>query len=215
MNIIKQFDSIAEKSLKMIPVPTIIKGLVHLLLVLYVVRLAPQPPKPVLDLFENVYFKLFIFSLVLWTAQFSPSTSILISLAFLVTMNYVNTGKVWEFLENVPAQEKQAVESVKVLADAALSPMAVPAEVVTPVAEIAAAVAGSEGQKAIEDLKVQATVPEAGDVAKVQQAVDIAMDSIVSKKKEVTGCYPLRKYDMSKVSSDVSGDLHEFKVTPQ
>lgn len=81
--------------------PTIIKGVVHLFLILYAARLAPVPPKQVLVLIENVYFKLACFSLILWSAQFSPSTSVLIALAFMVTINYSTTGKVWEMMENV------------------------------------------------------------------------------------------------------------------
>lgn len=192
-NIVQTFDSNINTILQdYVKKPTIIRGIVHLLLMLYVVRLAPQPPKPVLELFENVYFKLFIFSLVLWTAQFSPSTSLLIALAFLVTMNYVNTGKVWEFLENVqeapaaPAEApvvvvtpEQAVEAVKVLADAAAAPAAVAPEVVAPVAEIAAsAVKTEEGAAAISALAQQAVISEAGEPAKVAIAAQVAVDSM-------------------------------------
>lgn len=81
--------------------PTIVRGIVHLLLILYATKLAPSLPQPVLDLFDNAYFKLFIFSLILWTAQFSPSTSILIALGFMMSMNYVNKKPLWEFLDNV------------------------------------------------------------------------------------------------------------------
>ena len=83
--------------------PSFAKGALHLLLILYAAHIAPMPPKPVLDLFDNGFFKLFVFSMILWSAQFSPSTSILISLAFLVTMNYATTGKLWEHMENTQA----------------------------------------------------------------------------------------------------------------
>jgi hypothetical protein len=193
-NIVQTFDSSINTLLQdYVKKPTIIRGIVHLLLMLYVVRLAPQPPKPVLDLFENVYFKLFIFSLVLWTAQFSPSTSLLIALAFLVTMNYVNTGKVWEFLENVQeeveqptvvdapasATPEQAVEAVKVLAEAAAAPAAVSPELVAPVAEIAAsAVQTQNGMNAIQALAEQAVVAEAGEPSQVAAAAQAAVDSM-------------------------------------
>ena len=98
--------------------PTIIRGIVHLLLILYAARLAPVPPKQVLVLFDNVYFKLVCFSLILWSAQFSPSTSILIALAFMVTVNYTTTGKVWEMMENI--SQSQPVAPSK---DAAMSAM--------------------------------------------------------------------------------------------
>lgn len=101
MDYVKQFDSTLNKTLEdFIRKPSAVRGAVHLLLILYAARLAPSLPRPVLQLFDNPYFKLFIFSLILWTAQVSPSTSILIALAFLVSTNYVNKGKVWESLEN-------------------------------------------------------------------------------------------------------------------
>ena len=193
-NIVQTFDSNINSILKdYIQKPIIIRGIVHLLLVLYVVRLAPQPPKPVLDLFENAYFRLFIFSLVLWTAQFSPSTSLLIALAFLVTMNYVNTGKVWELLENVQdassppsspivVEPEQALEAIQALAEAAAIPEAISSENVMPVAEIAAQVVSDNPQAmaAIQALAEQAMVPEAGDSARIQAAADIAVDAIVN-----------------------------------
>lgn len=182
--------------------PVFIKGLLHLVLALYVVRLAPQLPLPVLRLFENAYFKLFIFSLVLWSAQFSPSTALLISLAFLVTMNYVNTGKVWEFLENVPASAPEpasasasttappplstpatAVEAVKVLADAAVSPTATAPEVVDKITEVAiGSVATADGAAAVKALSDQAKVVEPGEPTKVLQAAQTAVDSIAPAK---------------------------------
>jgi hypothetical protein len=141
--------------------PTIIKGVVHLLLVLYVARLAPSLPPQVLILFENQYFKLFIFSLVLWTAQFSPSTSILIALAFMVTVNYATNKSLWEFLENVES--------------------AVQEETMPPVLEMPVA--------------IETPVPVVAAVTEVPKAV-------VSEPAE---CYPVRRYDMSKVEPS-SGD---------
>lgn len=104
---------------KFIQKPTIIKGLVHLFLILYAARLAPVPPKQVLELFDNVYFKLACFALILWSAQFSPSTSILIALAFMVSINYSTTGKVWEMMENI--SESQPVAPSKDIAISAVS----------------------------------------------------------------------------------------------
>jgi len=101
--------------------PSIVRGIVHLLLVLYVVRLAPSLPQQVLALFENQYFRLFIFSLVLWTAQFSPSTSLLIALGFMITMNYVNEKPLWEFLENTEDNGMPVAESEDIAKEAAVA----------------------------------------------------------------------------------------------
>lgn len=172
--------------------PTLIRGLVHLLLVLYVARIAPTPPKAILKLFDNVYFKLFIFSLVLWTAQFSPSTSILIALAFMVTVNYSTTGKLWEMMDNIGSEEVEepvsteiALEAVDVLAAAALSEEASSPAVIAPIAELAvSAVTTEEGKEAIKALAEQAVTQEAGTEANVDNAVNVAAESIIPPVQE-------------------------------
>ena len=109
MDYVKTFDNnINDVLSQFVRKPTLIRGIIHLLLILYSARLAPSLPKKVLLLFENQYFKLFIFSLILWTAQFSPSTSILIALAFMVTVNYANQKPMWEFIENTEAAQQDS-----------------------------------------------------------------------------------------------------------
>ena len=100
MEVIKKLDNGINSILSaLIKEPTLIRGAIHLLLMLYAARIAPKLPDAVLALFENQYFKLFVFSLILWTAQFSPSTSILIAIAFMVSINYVNQKPLWEFMD--------------------------------------------------------------------------------------------------------------------
>lgn len=169
----KQVSSLLNEYVKK---PTIIRGVVHLLLMLYVARLAPSLPREVLILFENQYFKLFVFSLVLWTAQFSPSTSILIALAFMVTVNYATNKSLWEFLENVET--------------ATTAPVApeTPSQMVTETPSQMVPV-------------VETPVPVVAAVTEVPKAV-------VSEPAE---CYPVRRYDMSKVSpSDGHSVQQEF-----
>jgi hypothetical protein len=101
MDYVKLFDdTLNERLSQFVRKPTLVRGIVHLLLILYAARLAPTLPRQVMLLFENQYFKLFIFSLILWTAQFSPSTSILIAVSFMVTVNYSTQRPLWEMLEN-------------------------------------------------------------------------------------------------------------------
>jgi hypothetical protein len=100
MEVIKKLDNGVSSILStLIKEPTLIRGSIHLLLMLYAARIAPKLPDAVLGLFENQYFKLFVFALILWTAQFSPSTSILISIAFMVSVNYANQKPLWEFMD--------------------------------------------------------------------------------------------------------------------
>jgi hypothetical protein len=242
--------------------PTLIRGIVHLLLMLYAVRVAPSLPANVLKIFENQYFKLFVFALILWTAKFSPSTSILIAVAFMVTVNYANQKPLWEFLENVidtvPVQVKvtpdDSVKAVLKLADAASMPTAQPADKISTLANIAAAnVTSPVGISAIASLASQAIVPEAGEKGKVVQAAQDTLNSIVPGSalvpslatvapvtevaptipaptpapvpvpaapkglvQEPANCYPMRNYDMSKVSPQSTAssfeDYQEWKA---
>jgi hypothetical protein len=268
--------------------PTLIRGIVHLLLVLYSARLAPTLPKRVLLLFENQYFKLFVFSLVLWTAQFSPSTSILIAVAFMVTVNYANQRPLWEFIENTEAVQTSAPEApnkdVAVAATAAVvnaqventpvvtaveqkpetivvQPQIVPGPngptvvnptvVVAPVVvetpagekvvvhpdvatvkvdhEAAAAVMAAKVEEkpveapVVEAPKVEAPAVEAPAVeAPKVEAAPAPAPAPVQPKEQVPepaptaavqlaaqeGCYPIRRYDMTKVSPQSSIDYY-------
>jgi hypothetical protein len=222
---------------------------------LYAARIAPKLPDAVLVLFENQYFKLFIFSLILWTAQFSPSTSILITIAFMVSINYANQKPLWEFMDGeiqlleeetaapetttmapetttMAPETTAAIEAVVALANAAASTTAVPAEQVIPVAQVAAAaVTTPAGLDAVQALAEQAVVPTSTPAPEVQRSVDLAIESITttpvpeaspeptpapvapkvavpepaptttaSPKVPEVGCFPIRKYDMTKVS---------------
>lgn len=213
-NIVQSFDSNINNVLNnFVKKPTVIRGAVHLLLMLYAAKLAPTPPKIVLDLFENVYFKLFVYALILWTAQFSPSTAILISLAFMVTINYTTTGKVWEMLENVteftatenvdPVTEFTSTEAVNVLAAAAVSPEASDASLVEPVAKAAlASVTSQDGADAIMALAEQAVTPESGSIDNVKLAVNTAMNSIATVPVSASAIITLANAAASPVASD-------------
>lgn len=135
MEYVKKFDTVANDLMNRVyRRPQIVSALVHMLIILYAARLAPELPVAVLRIVNNPYFKLFIFALILWTAKASPSTSILIALAFMVTMNYVNNKVLWEFMGNVDSYDpsetvfaptkdiavKKAVENVDIQKSAPL-----------------------------------------------------------------------------------------------
>lgn len=251
---IKQLDDTMNNVLNnYVRKPTLIRGVVHLLLILYAARLAPSLPKPVHQLFENVYFKLFIFSLILWTAQFSPSTSILIALAFMVTTNYVNQRPLWEFLENVQDPTQAPVAPSKEIAlDAVISMVETQSNqspvvaniaqkqetvviqptiidtpqgpaVINPTIVVAPAIVTSpSGEKVI--VKPDVTVVEAPVDAPVavqtQQAEPApapAPAPVAAKTQQAepaqtpqaqAGCYPIRRYDMSKITAFESGSSY-------
>jgi hypothetical protein len=211
--------------------PTIIKGIVHLLLVLYAVQLAPELPKPVQEVFKNAYFRLFIFSLILWSAQFSPSISIAIAIGFMVTMNYINNKPLWEFMENIspatapiaPSKEVAVSTTSAIMETQSIEPQMVNSvaqmqetvviqpsivstpdggsAVLNPTVVVAPAIVSAPSG---EQLKI---TPE---VTMMEQSPAPAPMPTQSKEQqsEPAQCYPTRKYDMSKVNAYESVNYH-------
>lgn len=259
MEYVKMFDdNVNDKLSQFVRKPTLIRGIIHLLLVLYSARLAPTLPKQVLLLFENQYFKLFIFSLILWTAQFSPSTSILIAVAFLVSVNYANQRPLWEFIENTessaapeaPSKDMAVAATASIVnAQVENTPVVTAVEqkqetivvqpsivatpegptVVNPTVVIAPAVVETpSGEKIVIQPDVSTVKIDeqaaAAIIAAQQAAAPVAAPEVpevpepepapapapapAQPKEQVPepaavpdqGCYPIRRYDMSKVA---------------
>lgn len=246
MDYVKLFDQGMNDSLGGLKSQAIVKGAIHLLLVLYSARLAPDLPKEVTDLFTNQYFRLFIFSLILWTAQFSPSTSILIAVAFMVSVNYANQKPLWEFLENTQLSDVATAPSKDIAVSAATSIVnaqvdsspivngistnnntiviqpsivetpAGPAVVQPSVVLAPVVVRNSNGEQMVihpevstVSLKAAAATPQAAPALATEGAAPspaplaVPVQSKEPQAQPATfeqGCYPLRRYDMQKVS---------------
>lgn len=241
MDYIKEFDKTLNTALlKYVTKPTIVRGVIHLFLILYAAHIAPQLPRRVRMLFDNNYFKLFIFSLILWTAQFSPSTSVLIAIAFMVTINLSTKGKAWEFLENTdpvsaptaPTKEiaidaassvlQSQQESTPVVGTVAQNPETIVIQptiiqtpegpaVINPSVVVAPAVVSSPSG---ETVMVRPDVTLVQPNAQQEQTLSLpALDEPApspsptpnpaapkAPQSEPAGCFPIRRYDMSKVS---------------
>lgn len=217
--------------------PDIIRAIIHLLLVLYAAKLAPSLPPQVAAIFENSYFRLFMYALILWTAQFSPSTSLLIAISFMVTVNYINKKPLWEFMENTemtspemptiaPTKETAVLSSAAIVQNqmeqtpvvesvstpsstVVIQPTVVQTTegptVVTPNVVVAPAVVSTPFGETIvikpDVTVVEATpAPTAAPVATEAVAPAPVVEAPAATEAE-QGCYPLRRYDMSKVSA--------------
>ena len=209
-NAVKTFDTTVSATLQRIEQPMIVRALVTLFLMLYAAKIAPTPPQIILDLFENFYFRLFIFTLILWTAQLSPSTAILIALCFLVTVNYSKSGKLFESLENtdapvVSATPEESVKAVVALAEAASSPDAIDATLVGKVADIAVAnQTTNSGVAAVQALAQQAVTPVAGVPEKVEGAVQQAVESIPTPHDSVKAVAALAEAASQPTAADAA-----------
>lgn len=153
------FDQLITKQL-------FIKGLLNLLLILYASKVVPQLPVKVLEVCNNTYFRLVVFTLIAWTATHSPSTAMLVAVAFWMTLNYTSTGKMFESLDNVVSTQlvtevpvgvpvgvskEVSVSAVDTLGDAAKSPKGSSPEIVIPVAE--AALVNTSTQSGVESVQ--------------------------------------------------------------
>jgi len=159
---VAQFDSRLELLLHRITKPKVVRAILYILiqtaLILYVTQFADMLPQSVLKVLSNDFFKLFMLSLVLWTARFSPSISIMVALAFIVTVNYSTTGKYWEMMENIAA-EAPAVQQV---------PMGVSSSTSV---DAALANAASTVQSQVQETPIVAGVSQAQETITIQPAI--------------------------------------------
>ena len=209
-----------------------IKTLVSLLFALYLHRIAPPTPKYIDVLFKDQYFKLCILALILVIVNVKPLLALGVSFTFLAGMNFINNMPVWEFLDEVEEVEVEDTPGVIVAPTSDLAEIQASTKLNTPI------VAESE-KKDGKVIVIQPTVTNGvlttpnvliapavvkdgnGDVSIVQPSVTMVTPqpkeiTQAPQPKEITqapqsSCYPLRKYDMSKVSGYIT-DGFEYGV---
>lgn len=111
-------------------VTTLATAIIQLLIALYAVRFAPNLPKVVQDLFTNPIARFVIFFIVLVLAKNQPSTALVVAIAFLLTTNYINTGKVFEFMENTQDANSQLASQGVQSPEQAISDLNQPPQIV-------------------------------------------------------------------------------------
>lgn len=204
-------------------------GLVYLLLILYTVRLAPKLPERAVALINNSFFRLFIFVIILWTAKFDITTSILVSLAFMISMNYINNAPLWELLENVettnPAVDVTIVPSTDLALDKVNNEQQVETPVVNTLNESGAVIV----KPSVSDTGVveNPTIIVSPVVVKTQDGTEqVVMPNVqvaspnppvdtvsapvsapVSQNELDSGCYPPRKVNIMSVKPYSSKDI--------
>lgn len=158
---VAQFDSRLELLLHRITKPKVVRAILYILiqtaLILYVTQFADMLPQSVLKVLSNDFFKLFMLSLVLWTARFSPSISIMVALAFIVTVNYSTTGKYWEMMENIAAEAPAAQVHMGVSSSTSV--------------DTALANAASTVQSQVQETPIVAGVSQAQETITIQPAI--------------------------------------------
>lgn len=197
----------------------IVSGIVYFLILLYISMLSPEVPPMVQTLFKNAFFKVFVFTVIMWSAKIDPLTAILLSVAFLVTMNYVNNKPLWEFVDNVvtetnvvaPTKEIAVDGSVAVLKSQAENPQTVSSITETAATTIVTPLV-QDGNVSVPSVVIVPTVVKSDNG---QEMIVTPNVTLVEPKKEVKaeakeetiGCYQYKTYDITKVkpmSADVN-----------
>jgi hypothetical protein len=96
---LSQVDSYTDSGLKQVFGSKWAQALLYLVIILYATKFAPSLPQQVVNLVDNQFFKIFVFFMVIWSAKHSPTTALVIAVAFLMTLNYINNVKMFEKLE--------------------------------------------------------------------------------------------------------------------
>ena len=104
---VQRFDnSVSSFLTKHITSNNVVSGVLHLLILLYITQLSPALPVAVLKIFGSVYFKIIVFAFILWSVKIDPSLSLLLAIAFIMSVNLANGLPVFEFLENTESGTK-------------------------------------------------------------------------------------------------------------
>ena len=90
-----RFDQFVNSNLSVIDNETSL-AVIRLVLVLYASLAAPKLPYSVLKLLDNSLFRMAVLFMVVWTANKDPTTSLLIAVSLVVTMNTLAGRKPFE-----------------------------------------------------------------------------------------------------------------------
>ena len=99
-----------ENKLRTILENDIVSTIIKIVLICYSVYIAPKLSNHLLVLFDNIFFKILIISLIFYISQVEPVISILLSIAFILSIYTINNLKLQDLL-NISIKE-EAIENV-------------------------------------------------------------------------------------------------------
>ena len=99
-----------ENKLRTILENDIVSTIIKIFLICYSVYIAPKLSNHLLVLFDNIFFKILIISLIFYISQVEPVISILLSIAFILSIYTINNLKLQDLL-NISIKE-EAIENV-------------------------------------------------------------------------------------------------------
>ncbi|NBU33762.1 hypothetical protein EB118_02000 [bacterium] len=104
MEQLKEFSKRAEEFIQPAMTNPYIMAILKITLTLYASSIAPNPPDFMKGLFKNTYFKMLALTLILYISQVDFQLSIILSIAFVVTMNVLSGRSALESYANYTAQ---------------------------------------------------------------------------------------------------------------
>lgn len=227
MESVQKLNDTVNKYMNPLQTNTILRALLHLMIVIYAAKFAPSLPPQVVQVFQNKYVQIALFAVIMWTVHTSPSTAILLAIAFMVTMNYVNQKPLWEFLDNVTAApsapsvdtaiatvtqalaEQQATpQTVATVSEktnaVVITPQIVQTEsgptVVTPNVVIAPSVVSTpQGTPVVVKPNVTVVGGDTTPLFTANVPPEVVETTPVTTVSSDSGCFPARKFDISKI----------------
>ncbi len=98
----------------------LLSALFYVVIILYLTTMSPQLPVVVKNLYKNNIFRVVILFMILILANISPSMAIIVSIAFVVTMNNLQIdyfeSEMQEVQKEEPKKEQKKEKSEKPLA---------------------------------------------------------------------------------------------------
>ena len=106
-NLIDSFDASVNNAMSIVDNNKYLSTGLALFLVLYAVLAAPKLPTYIARLFDNTFFKIFIFFLIAYSAHKDPTVAIIAAIGVMVSLHTLNRIKVGDRVMNMMQSEEQ------------------------------------------------------------------------------------------------------------
>lgn len=116
-NAMKTFDNTVRGMLSFVDNNEYITAALTLFLIVYASYAAPKLPPYILKLFDNPFFKLLIFFLIVYTARRNPTVAIVAAVALMVSIHALNKFKMDQLMSRLLCKEKEGMEPLSEFAE--------------------------------------------------------------------------------------------------
>jgi len=107
------FDSLVNKNLGWVHENKVVLPVLALILGMYAALARPKLPKFIEKLFENPIFRLAMIAYIIYRGNNDPKLSVMIAVAFLITMHMINKRRVRKISKCIRKARKNSVRKLK------------------------------------------------------------------------------------------------------